>query len=379
MQFTKSLKFKLTIWYSVILSVFCIVFVIAINIWLSNYMQQNVWNQGVGIMIHRLENRPLLRNLTEDQIEIIMESRLADLDSIRRTTIYAVVPLVLLSFGAGYLLADIMLKPLENLNEEIKRKEAKNLHDEIVFDDNGDEISQLIKSFNRMSRRLGNSFDTQKEFVENASHELKTPLAIIQANLDTALDDESISKKELIELLSDSKKSIKFMNKLTEDLLLLSILDHNVQKESLNLDKLLLEIVSNLKDLAKEKGLDIKLNIEKGNYKMLGNEVLLNRAFSNIVENSIKYSGGNKVEINLDIHKGEINISIKDNGKGIDKEYRERIFDRFYRIDKSRSRNTGGSGLGLAITKEIIVKHNGSISVVSKPKSGCEFYISLFK
>jgi signal transduction histidine kinase len=375
MKFTKSLKFKLTIWYSVILSVFCIVFVIGINIWLANYMQQNVWNQEYGMMIHRFENRPLLKNLTEDQIEIVMESRLADLDNIRTITIYAIAPLVLLSFGAGYILADIMLNPLEQLNEEIKRKETKNLHDEIKYKDNGDEISKLIKSFNRMSRRLGKSFDAQKEFVENASHELKTPLAVIQANLDTALEDDTVSKDELIGLLNDSKKSIKFMNKLTEDLLLLSILDHSVEKEDVKLDLLMVNVVDTLEKIAKEKGLNLVVKVGKGKYGFMGNEVLLQRAFSNIIENSIKYSGGSEISVDIKKEIKNIVIRIKDDGKGIPKEYQEKIFNRFYRVDKSRSRTAGGNGLGLSITKEIVNKHNGNITVVSQEKHGCEFII----
>ena len=377
MKFTKSLKFKLTIWYSVILSVFCIVFVIGINIWLANYMQQNVWNQEYGSMVHRFDNRPLLKNLTEDQIEIVMESRLADLDNIRTITIYAISPLVLLSFGAGYILADIMLHPLEQLNEEIKRKETKNLHDEIGYKDNGDEIAQLIKSFNRMSRRLGKSFDAQKEFVENASHELKTPLAIIQANLDTAIEDGTVTKDELKTLLLDSKNSIKFMNKLTEDLLLLSILDHTLEKEEIMVDNVVVNVVDTLDKLAKEKGIRLSVKVSKGKYGLMGNEVLLQRALSNIVENSIKYSDGSVIDINISKEGKKTIISIKDDGIGIGDEYKDKIFQRFYRIDKSRSRRTGGSGLGLSITKEIIGKHNGKISLNSSTKKGSEFVIEL--
>ncbi|MCD4811882.1 HAMP domain-containing histidine kinase [bacterium] len=377
MKFTKSLKFKLTIWYSVILSVFCIVFVVGINIWLTNYMQQDIVNPGHDMWISKIGRNSLLRNLTSNQMEIVMESRLADLDNIRTITGYAIAPLVLFSFGAGYVLADIMLRPLEKLNEEIKKKEAKNLHDEIVFVDNGDEISQLIKSFNRMSARLGGSFDAQREFVENASHELKTPLAIIQANLDTAIEDDSVSKKELVNLLKDSKKSIKFMNILTEDLLLLSILDHSVEKEDLDLKNLLSDVVFQLESFAKKTNISIKTKFGKGGFNIEGNEVLLQRAFMNVVENGIKYSGGDMIEIVLKKEKKRIVVSIKDNGKGISKEHQRKIFERFYRVEKSRSRSSGGSGLGLAITKEIINKHEGSIKIASDGKDGTEFVIKL--
>ncbi|MCD4756473.1 HAMP domain-containing histidine kinase, partial [bacterium] len=329
------------------------------------------------VWINRMGRNSILKDLTQNQVEIVMESRLADLGNIRTITGYAIAPLVLLSFGAGYVLADIMLHPLEKLNEEIKKKEAKNLHDEIKFVDNGDEISQLIKSFNRMSGRLGSSFDAQKEFVENASHELKTPLAIIQANLDTAIEDESVSKVELVKLLKDSKSSIKCMDVLTEDLLLLSILDHTVEKEDLDLKSLLSDVVSQLEVFAKKENIGIKTKFGKGGFNIEGNEVLLQRAFMNVIENGVKHSGGNLIEIELKKAKKKMIVSIKDNGKGISKKHQEKIFERFYRVDRSRSRNTGGSGLGLAISKEIIKKHEGSIKIISDGKKGSEFVISI--
>jgi len=213
LQFTKSLKFKLTIWYSLLLSVFSIIMVLSINIWLNNYMRTNIITPGQGYWGRMIEDRPAFRNLSEEQIELIMESRLADLNNIRTITLYSIAPLVLLSFVGGYSIASLGLRPLEDLNDQMKNKSTKNLGEEILFEDNGDEMSQLIKSFNRMSRRLNKSFEAQKEFVENASHELKTPLAVIQANLDTALEDGDISKEELIALLKSSKENVKFMDR----------------------------------------------------------------------------------------------------------------------------------------------------------------------
>jgi len=156
MKFIKSLKFKLTIWYSLILSFFCIVFVLSINIWLTSV------------------DGPKLRALSDEQRKLVMESRLEDLENIRLISIYMVFPLVLISFGGGYVLASVMLKPLTDLNKQIQKKEAQNLNEEIKYEDKGDEISELIKNFNRMSNRLSRVFESQKEFVENSSHELKT-------------------------------------------------------------------------------------------------------------------------------------------------------------------------------------------------------------
>jgi signal transduction histidine kinase len=268
-----------------------------------------------------------------------------------------------LSFVGGYLIADNSLKPLERLNDEMKKKSTKNLGEKIAFTDNGDEISELIKSFNDMSEQLSRSFEAQKEFVENASHELKTPLAIIQANVDNILADSKIDKKDLMSMLEDSRSSILFMNKLTEDLLLLSLVDVDFERESLNIRKVLEEAVTDARKLVDGKRFEIMLNNGE-DIDINGNKVLLKRAFQNLIENSIKYSKGKRLVVDIEKKDDDIKLVFKDDGVGVPKDKQERIFDRFYRVDKSRSRKTGGSGLGLAITKEIIEKHNGIIQYV---------------
>jgi signal transduction histidine kinase len=268
-----------------------------------------------------------------------------------------------LSFVGGYLIADNSLKPLERLNDEMKKKSTKNLGEKIAFTDNGDEISELIKSFNDMSEQLSRSFEAQKEFVENASHELKTPLAIIQANVDNILADSKIDKKDLMSMLEDSRSSILFMNKLTEDLLLLSLVDVDFERESLNIRKVLEEAVTDARKLVDGKRFEIMLNNGE-DIDINGNKVLLKRAFQNLIENSIEYSKGKRLVVDIEKKDDDIKLVFKDDGVGVPKDKQERIFDRFYRVDKSRSRKTGGSGLGLAITKEIIEKHNGIIQYV---------------
>lgn len=305
-------------------------------------------------------NSIIVMNLNEEKQELLRESRANDLRNIRLISIYSILPFTVLSFVGGYLIADNSLKPLEKLNEEMKNKSTKNLGKKIEFEDKGDEISEVIQSFNDMSEQLDKSFESQKEFVENASHELKTPLAVIQANIDNILADSNIPKKDLLDMLNDSKKSIVFMNKLTEDLLLLSLVDVEFSKEKLNLRDILDSAVVDARKLVDGKNFNITFNDGHDIY-VKGNEVLLKRAFQNLIENAIKYSQGKNLNIDLKKDKNEINISFKDDGVGIPKEDQGRIFDRFYRVDKCRSRKTGGSGLGLAITKEIIEKHNGSM------------------
>lgn len=377
LKFTKTLKFKITIWYSLLLSVFSIVLVLSMNIWLSNYMRTNVVTPNHGYWGRMMQDRPAFRNLSEQQIELIMESRLADLNNIRIITLYSIAPLVLLSFVGGYSIASLGLRPLEDLNDQMKNKSTENLGEEIEFDDKGDEISQLIKSFNRMSRRLNKSFESQKEFVENASHELKTPLAIIQANLDTALEDGNLNKEELEELLNSSRESIKFMDKLTEDLLLLSILENKVATEKVNVNIIIKQSVQDLKKSVDKKKIKIKKAFSSSEIYVQGNATLLQRAIMNILENAIKYSDCSLININVKEGKTSVEITIQDNGKGISKEHTDKVFERFYRIDRSRSRSVGGSGLGLAITKEIIEAYNGQIKLQTKGQKGSRFIITL--
>lgn len=367
-KFTKSLKFKMTVWYSAVLLLFSLSFVLAMNIFLTQYMKQSIPFKPL-FMSNVIE-----REVTEEENELIKLSRLKDLENIRIISVYSVIPLTLLSFLVGYVIAAKMIKPLEDLSEEIRNRDVNTLGNPIEFKDTGDEISVLIKHFNGMSERVYNSFKAQREFVENASHEIKTPLAVIQANLEMALDDKNISRKELQDLLKESHKSVTFMNKLTEDLLLFSLLDTEIDTKTVNLMDLLSQAKELVSPIIKDNNFDINIKSPK-NIQIRGNETLLIRAFQNIIENSIKYSKGTKLDVTVDKDKNEINISFKDNGQGIPAKQCSKIFNRFYRVDKSRSRKSGGSGLGLAITKEIIQRHNGSIECISDTGKGCEFKI----
>ena len=309
-----------------------------------------------------------------------MESRMEDLENIRRISISMIFPLVLMSFGGGYLIAIVMLRPLEKLNEQIERKETENLNEEIPFEDKGDEISQLIKSFNRMSRRLGKSFDSQKGFVENASHEIKTPLSVIQANIDTILDGKNVSKKESEMLLLNSKKQIGFMSDLTEDLLLLSSVSNvrfGIKFVKVDIKEVIEESINTLSGDIAKKNFNIETKSPKKRLFVNGNRTLLTRAVTNIIENSLKYSEGKNIEVGVSTEQDMVRISIKDDGRGIPREKAKEIFERFYRLDKGRSRKEGGSGLGLAITKEIIERHGGRVYVNTEYKDGAEFVIKL--
>lgn len=379
MNFTKTIRFRLTIWYSALVFVFCGIFILSMSMLLESYFQRDslISHTPRQYFMQRIEDTDYglqkFRDLDDKSIEFLRETRLKDASNVRKASLYSLIPLTILSFISGYFISGKMLQPIEKLNEEIKRKSLENFKEPIEFEDTEDEISKLINSFNTMSFRLGKTFDSQKEFVENASHELKTPLAIIQANIDAALDDDKLTQKELKEILKESKTSIKFMDKLTEDLLLLSVLEVGIEKIPFNMNDVLKRSVAQLETIAEEKGIKIEMELDsvisKKDFK--GNDVLLERAFMNVIENAIKYSECKNIQIRSFLMKDGLEVSIIDDGKGITEKHRKKIFERFYRIDKSRSRKSGGSGLGLAIVKKVVDVHEGEISV--ECDKGCKF------
>jgi signal transduction histidine kinase len=241
---------------------------------------------------------------------------------------------------------------------------SEKLADTIDHEDTGDEISDLIDNFNQMISRLNTSFSSQRKFVENAAHELKTPLTIIQTNLDALSSGASLTKKERNEMVTATTEASEFMNSLIDDLLLLSLLNQDIPKERFSLNDLLKKTISQLAPLAADKSVSLEEKIPKKEYPVSGNEILIQRSIMNLIENAIKYSRANsKVRITLKQKVDDAVISVWDRAPKIPETEKRKIFERFYRIDKSRSRRTGGSGLGLSIAREIAEAHGGRITV----------------
>jgi signal transduction histidine kinase len=282
-----------------------------------------------------------------------------------------------LSLSGGYIIAEQMLNPLKRLNTKMRSTSGDTLNNPILYDDTGDEISELIKNFNSMIFRLNTTFEAQKQFVQNASHELKTPLTSIQINLDAALSDPKMSRTESTELIQTARSSTFFMDKLLDNLLKLSQLDQNFKFKPQDVSKVVMSVVSQLSPQSKAKKIEIKVERPPTPVTISGNRILISRAISNILENAIKYSPkGTAVHVTVEKNKTYAVLSVRDSGPGIPKKEQRKIFERFYRVDKSRSRKTGGSGLGLAITKDIVTIHKGTISVKSE-KNGSTFTVTI--
>ncbi|MFH0818591.1 MAG: HAMP domain-containing sensor histidine kinase [Patescibacteria group bacterium] len=375
MKFHKTIRFKLTLWYSLLFIITNLLFILAANYIITEHYQNRLphFLQNNGQMAMRQPNMALPFENNADFQQVMNRTRSNDLYQIQKILILLFIILAIFSFGSGYIIAGWMLKPLKKINALTKEINSYNLDKKIEHDDTGDEISEMINHINEMIKRLNNSFSLQKQFVENASHELKTPLSIIKINLD-------LSQLEVKnDNIQTALKSTVFMNKLIEDLLLLSLADKDIKFEEVKLSQLMQETVSQLAMIAKTKNIGMDLKIADGNESIIkGNKPLLQRAIMNLIENAINYSqAGGEIIVKLENKDNKQTISIIDNGIGIPPDKLDKVFDRFYRIDKSRSRKSGGTGLGLAITKRIIEFHQGKITLNSTLNLGTEVKIEL--
>jgi len=362
-KFFKTIKFKLAIMFTVILFVFAGTIILLFNMAIDNYLSTRPLKQEPAI-VQQLDPP---RETEEQKIRAIYSN---NLEYIQSVSIISLIPLAIISFLIGYLLAGRFLKPLNELNKQIDKLKFDNLGAQIC-NVQENEMGKTISSFNEMSIRLQRAFDQQARFVQDASHELRTPLTIVRINMETVLDDSSATKQELKNSMRDSLNSLDSVTELANDLLTLSR-PQSKKRTKENLEDIVRECTDSMKDLLKKNNVLLKLKTERGQINVSVNKSEIIRAFKNIIDNAIKYSKtNNSPEVLVKIFKNEDSgmVEIQDNGIGIPKADVSKIFDRFYRVDKSRDRETGGFGLGLAITKKIILEHNGKISIQSKPKS----------
>ena len=294
---------------------------------------------------------------------------------------FAIGAILLLAivWAGGNILMRKALRPVDEIIRSVNEITSKNLDRRLPMPKFENEINQLVKTFNELLDRLSRSFQMQKAFIADASHELRTPLSIIIADVETALknmDDKSPSKQ----VLGNSVNEVERMARIVDDLNMLAKTDSGqitINKQNIRLDDILMATVSRSQVLAQKK--NIKLEIKHIDIvEYAGDEELLIRAMSNLVFNAIKYSDDNAVvDLSLSKIANSACFTVTDYGIGIEKELQDKIFDRFYRIDSSRSRSTGGSGLGLAIARLIVEIHAGKINVESTPEKGSTFTIEL--
>lgn len=267
------------------------------------------------------------------------------------------------------------LKPLCDFSKKIEEVQAQNLSDSRIEENKFSELNQLSVSYNKMLERLSEAFKLQRQFTANAAHELRTPLAVMQLQIDlynsSKHPNNDTSAQQTISMITEQTERL---SKMVRTLLDMSELQTIARDEEIAISALVEEVLADLEPLAQEKGINL---IEKcDNVLLMGSDILIYRLVYNLVENAIKYNfSGGTVTLNATQQNSQLHLTVEDTGNGIPEELKERIFEPFFRLDKSRSRELGGVGLGLALVREIVRVHNGSILVKNNANSGTTFEV----
>ena len=274
-----------------------------------------------------------------------------------------------------YFISGHALKPLRVFSDKIEKVQAQNLADSRIEENEVKELNQLSMSYNKMLGRLSDAFEAQRQFTANAAHELRTPLALMQVQLDTynacAHPGNDEAAVETIKMMTEQNERL---GKMVKTLLDMSELQTVARDEVIALDALIEEVLTDLESLAARK--NIRLVRECEPVTMTGSDILIYRLVYNLVENAVKYNmDGGQVTVTCKEWDKHIHIRVSDTGKGIPEELRSRIFEPFFRVDKSRSRELGGIGLGLALVNEIVRVHEGSIEIKGNRAGGTDFEI----
>lgn len=286
----------------------------------------------------------------------------------RTTNWYITAVVTLLSGILAYFVSGRALKPLRSFASQVEKVQLNNLADMRTNEDVLPEFRQLSHSFNQMLERLNNAFAAQRQFIGNAAHELRTPLALMQAQLELFSAEHPDVLPETAEFLSLLQEQTERLAQMTKTLLEMSDLQTVARTDQIQLGPMIEEIFADLAPLAEKN--DIMLE-RKGDGAMTGNDTLIYRMLFNLTENAIKYDRpGGAVRISISQEEKRLLIRITDTGCGIPKEYQQSIFQPFFRVDKSRSREYGGAGLGLSLAWEIANLHGGSVWVEKSTEEG---------
>ena len=379
-HFHTSLQLKLTLLLSLLMIVSCVLMYFFISHsavsgmdGLQNYMIKVDPQDGDSPITFNVDPKALFPQF-QQEIQETKEAFL--LRSVIATTI-----IILLSSVCTYFLTKKALTPLQKLTSEVSQIQAQNLSTQLAVPNSKDEIAQLTSSFNEMLTRLDNAFSTQKQFSANAAHELRTPLAVLQTNLEVF---EKKQKPEMIEyrqLFTMIKEQTARLSQLVGTLLDMTNLKSVPRTDQVSLEELVDEVFCDLDPIAEKAGISIHFNDSSNqdlHTDVTGSYVLLYRAVYNLVENAIKYNRPHgSVSVSVKQENGQAMVLVTDTGIGISPENQKKIFDPFFRVDKSRSRAMGGAGLGLALVDSIAKEHRGTVKVLESSSAGSTIVLML--
>ena len=303
----------------------------------------------------------------------------------RNRSLLITVVVALIGGAVTFFVSGRALKPLKEFSETVEKVQAQNLADYTIEENRIAELDRLRTSYNKMLLRLSESFETQRQFTGNAAHELRTPLALIQAQLDlyhtTEHPDSTTVAGETIQMVTEQNERL---SKLVRTLLDMSELQTVSRNDRIELHSLIEEVLTDLEPLAQEKKVELIQRSQGAGAKadeelfLTGSDILIYRMLYNLVENAIKYNREDgTVTVSTIRKKNEVILKVSDTGNGIDEAFREQIFEPFFRVDKSRSRELGGVGLGLAMVREVVRVHDGTIEVYTNKHSGTTFEVKM--
>ena len=374
-----SLRWKLTLMTAFMVVTACL----AISFFISRsailYMDE-IGNSAIAI----LPNTDI-PTTNSDEIKVVLNPKSVVADTVKNTQIefwiksLAITLIITLTVSfLMYLIVGYALYPLRELTLQIEDIQAKNLKEPILSKSNSTEIERLTLAFNRLLLRLEETFATQRQFSANAAHELRTPLAVMSTKFEVFEKNKNPDEADYKEAINMARNQTDRLSHVIDILLEMTELQSAPKSDSISLSEITEEVICDLVAVADKK--HISLIQEDGEARLTGSDTLVYRAIYNLIENAIKYNKeGGKVSVAITEDENFAKVIITDTGSGIAKEDWDKIFEPFFRVDKSRSRSMGGAGLGLALVKEIAVRHGGDVKVIESSNKGSSIELSLSK
>ena len=380
-----SLQWRLTILTTVLITVLCgclTVFLYKNGVYYIDTLQETVTDQSAAPEAVYID---IPDNEWDDFAAQFATKVYNSKSDYRNRSLLITVVVALIGGAVTFFVSGRALKPLKEFSETVEKVQAQNLADYTIEENRIAELDRLRTSYNKMLLRLSESFETQRQFTGNAAHELRTPLALIQAQLDlyhtTEHPESTTVAEETIQMVTEQNERL---SKLVRTLLDMSELQTVSRNDRIELHSLIEEVLTDLEPLAQEKKVELIQKSQGAGAKadeelfLTGSDILIYRMLYNLVENAIKYNRENgSVTVSAIKEKNKVILKVSDTGNGIDEAFREQIFEPFFRVDKSRSRELGGVGLGLAMVREVVRVHDGTIEVYTNKHSGTTFEVKM--
>lgn len=370
-----SLQWRITLMSVALIGLTCVLMNCLIGYSGKHYMD----SIGNGISAYsEIENSepdsfdPESKSLDHDELTIIVNGAQ---HSFGTTNWYITVAVTVLGGVLAYFVSGRALKPLKSFASQVENVQPDNLADMKISEDVLPEFKQFSKSFNGMLDRLDEGFSAQRQFTGNAAHELRTPLALMQAQIELFSVEHSDIQHDTVELLKLLQEQTERMSQMTKTLLEMSELRTVPCNDVIELAPMFEEVFADLAPLAEKRGITLECD---GDGTIIGSDTLIYRMLFNLTENAIRYNRPNEsVRACVSERNGQIFIRVRDNGNGIPEQYRESVFQPFFRVDKSRSREYGGVGLGLALVREIALLHGGRVLAEESTENGTVMLVIL--